>query len=513
MPLPPEEPERSPKVAVPNLFGDLDDLPQFSEPTPAWHPDVRERLKVLLHAEPLFRLLRADAHLERASDLGHYDSLALAFKIFDEILESTGLDHELDMGGIGRALSPLLTWMDAAKGIAPDPERHERMVQRVVDWLLNEAERREPFAVGYMDFDDGRAIRREMDVVLMTERFTPGGGSVPRLSNAATNLYLNALDLDIEDQQVAIEAVLRAQIDRGRFAEAVRSARAALLLSVQLRDKIEGILRETRRDVRRVDWGREVPQILEAARVHLRERTATERMIVSSAEEKLNHLAADSAGAKQVAQVVQLIDRCYKRHTDLADRLIGANPLFLDEQARQAFASSRGAAAPDLIRDVLGPYLRLPKSVGTTLSSAVLSAFAGAVVPPVFSLGAYVDWLLQPRRETRAHTAPITERDVEEMQPEALRFDQETWDAADAYLAQVSAPVSLSALLAQAEADGAPPSVRHLAALRALFLFAPNEISPGDLRAEKTDETFTHGVFYGDNLILSRGEATDGRPA
>ncbi len=69
MPLPPEEPQRSANVAVPNLFGDLDDLPQFSEPTPVWHPDVRERLKVLLHAEPLVRLLRADAHLERASDL------------------------------------------------------------------------------------------------------------------------------------------------------------------------------------------------------------------------------------------------------------------------------------------------------------------------------------------------------------------------------------------------------------------------------------------------------------
>ena len=55
----------------------------------AWSEESTHRQKALLHAEPIFRLkIRGDARLTNQHELGHYDSTALVFKIFDLVLET-----------------------------------------------------------------------------------------------------------------------------------------------------------------------------------------------------------------------------------------------------------------------------------------------------------------------------------------------------------------------------------------------------------------------------------------
>ena len=46
--------------------------------------------------------------------------------VFDLVLETMGLEGELDMAGLAVAAAPLLRAMDHAKGIAPSAERHQR---------------------------------------------------------------------------------------------------------------------------------------------------------------------------------------------------------------------------------------------------------------------------------------------------------------------------------------------------------------------------------------------------
>jgi hypothetical protein len=95
---------------------------QPSGPGTAWSEALMHRSRVLLHTAPLHDLRAGDAHLDE--ERRHYDSLSLALKIIDVIIENTGLDREVDRAAVTRAVAPLLHAMDAAAGIAPDPRRH-----------------------------------------------------------------------------------------------------------------------------------------------------------------------------------------------------------------------------------------------------------------------------------------------------------------------------------------------------------------------------------------------------
>lgn len=480
-------------------------------PPSAWSEEITHRQKVLLHAEPIFRLkIRGDARLTDEHELGHYDSTALVFKIFDLVLETMGLESELDMGGLAHAVGPLLRAMDEAAGKEPDPERHERAVRRVLDWLLNEDARREPFQVQYTDFGPGlEAETRLMPVTLMTEQFTSTGNGVPRLSPEAMNLYLNAINFPIEDRELAFAAMIRAQIDRGRLTEAEHSARAALALSIQLREQIETVLRATQRDIRQVDWETDVPEKLQAAMDHVKQRVLADRDITAAAEDKLNNLPPGSAEAQQMARIILLVELAFKQHVRLEERLIVALPTFLDEHARQAFSPRRGAAALDLAREVLEPLMRLTRAQALDITEPLVGVYSPISVPTVFWLEGLVTQLLQPRREVREHVVEMPEREIQPVGEEPLRFDAETWAAAGKWLDAVQTPTRLSDLIKQARAGEAGDAVVELVALRTLFLYAPDGESSDRLMAEKTGERFKLGAYQGDNLMLRRIKVGD----
>ncbi len=223
-----------------------------SERIPGWAGHLTEKTRVLLHIIPLIELRQGDTRV--AESLRHYDGLALALKVFDLIVDHMGLERAIDRAYVLKTLSPMLTAMDEAAEIAPDPKRHEVMTDRVLGCLRNDAEARDPFAYSYQDFEaDGRATRREMEFRLVSDEFHSSGGTTLRLSNEAVNIYLRALELDIEDAQAAAEAIVHSQLARGKFDEAAESARMAHLQSVRYQEKLDRVLRDTQRDVRRVD--------------------------------------------------------------------------------------------------------------------------------------------------------------------------------------------------------------------------------------------------------------------
>jgi hypothetical protein len=243
-----------------------------------WTKDLTHRLRVLLHAVPLGELRLSEGLL--ADDRNHYDWVALALRLFDLIIESTGLDREVDSRAARRALGPMLAAMDVARGLTPDEQRHDAVVDRLLARLRNDPAGRQPFQLEYTDVDNsGVATRRTLHVRLLRDYHEPDGSIALRLTNEAINLFLNALELDLEDAQAAAEAVVQSQLARGKFDDAARSARNAKLASRRYADRITDILRETRRDIRRVDWSADVPRLLEESSRHLEHRIAVERNI------------------------------------------------------------------------------------------------------------------------------------------------------------------------------------------------------------------------------------------
>src|SRR5918996_587622 len=209
---------------------------------PWWPAELTERQRVLVHAQPLFDQRRNEG--SQPEEARHYDSLALALRVLELVLEASGLEDTVTAAHVHEALRPALLAMDAAAGIAPDAERHARTVERILGGLRNDAEGRRPFQVRYTAFEpDGRATTRLLEFRILFDAHHADGSIVLRATVEGANLYLRALALDLESQQAAAEAIVDLQLRRGRFQDAFEAARQAQRQSIRygeiLRDRLE----------------------------------------------------------------------------------------------------------------------------------------------------------------------------------------------------------------------------------------------------------------------------------
>ena len=476
---------------------------------PAWDLTLTRRTRVLLHALPILNLKLADTR--RDPELHHYDSLALAMKSLDLIIENTGLDADIDATGLVGRLSPLLSAMDAAKGIPPDADRHRAMVEKMLASLRNEGNNRRPFSVEYQDFDEeGGAVRRVLEFRIIEDVFHPRGGTVLRLSNEAVNLFLNALELDIEDAQAAAEAVVHSQLARGKFNEAVQSAKNANWHSIRYAEKIDRLLRETRRDLDGVDWREAAPRLLEEAMTHIRGRLDIEDHIIRSADDRLDVLAETDDQRESVARILSLVRSCRMRHLSVQGKLISARQVFLEEQVRQSFIPRALLGLPELLSGVLEPILAMGREDAEAVIEARFGAFVGPAPPPLFFLTEQVEWGLQPRRTMTRGTVSDDAPDLTVLGPEMRRFDPGHVDQALARLEGLDAPTPLSNLLAAAEADGEPVTVRELLGLMVLRRFDPESESPPVFEVSAIPDTpLMVPPFFGDDLLVSPERSAD----
>jgi hypothetical protein len=482
----------------------LEMIPDSSTPSSfpdCWSSDLTHRSRVLLYTKPLLDLQGWENLCDES--LRHYDALALAMKLFDAIIETMGIDREIDSNRAIQILTPLMTAMDRAQQIEPDSLRHAAMVERLLGKLLNDSDRRNPFRIEYSDFEGERSIRRIIEFRLVYEASDLEGRIVLRLSDEAINLFLNALKLEIEDAQAAAEAVVQSQLARGRYSEAVNSARDAKLQSIRFQDLVDRKLRDTRRDLRHVDWQDEMPRLLTTAREHIETRGVVEINIMDAAREKAEQLIPGSQEARQVAQIYKSIDDCYQCHVELLGRLIPARSVFLDEQLRQSFAPDLPTDLPNLPTDVLLPLLEASRAMTASILESAFPAFFGARPPQTFSLAQAISWQLQPRREIHPEIS-LEPRGLLIEGGDRLYYPLEVRECAQSYLESIEKPTALSEILTIAiEADESKAVVEAIA-LIAYRLFAPDGKEQLRLQVEKVkDREFSIANISGDDLLLS----------
>lgn len=438
-------------------------LSSTSEET-LWTEDLAQRLRVLLHADPILSLRRGDSRAD--PEFRHYDSVALAIKAIDLILAHTGLGREMDPDRLFDELTPMMEAMDREAGTTPDPERHHRLFARLLDGLRGDRQARRPFELEYMDLSPGdEAIRRQLSVRIIYDHYHTDGRTVLRVSDEATNLFLRALDQDIEDAQVAAEALIEHQLEDGRFNKAVQSAREAQLQSSRYGERIRSVLEDTRRDIRRVDWRSDIPQLLSEAMQHVAGRQEVESNILETADETLRHLEDGTEEARQVARIIKLVRACRTRHVELHGELMDARDVFLEEQGRQAFQPAPRTKVPDLGPDVLRPLLGLDKKQARAVTDEAAPALLGPDAPSLMSLPDQLAWLLQPRQRQRQGDVPMRDRDVVKEAPDPERYPPEVRRPVDRKLAELSSPTPLSDLLEDvlANGDGGEAAAEYLA--------------------------------------------------
>jgi tetratricopeptide (TPR) repeat protein len=412
------------------------------------------------------------------------------------------LDVKVDRNMVGQALSPLLGAMDKAEGISPDDARHEKMIDKVIGELRNDDQHRRPFKAAYRTVDNGIATERRLEFRLITDQFHPAGGTIFRLSNEAINLYLNALDLDIEDAQAAAEAVVQSQLSRGKFDEATQSAKNARWQSLRYQEKISNILRETRRDITRVDWAMEVPRLLDEAIVHIHSRLTTEENILKTAKEHQSALSAGDDKFRALTNIIQLMQGCRLGHVMLQDPLMRARNVFLEEQSRQAFAPKPRRPYPNIQSDILEPALRLGRAAAERIAEISHPLFFGATPSPALSLVDLVSAQLRPRREQQVAETFVEETDPTTLDEELARYPQEIRDQAEASLTVLTAPTSLSALINDAYTKAAPAPVIEMLSLLALQHYDPEERTL-PMAVEQLSGNLQARGFIGDELQLT----------
>jgi hypothetical protein len=189
-------------------------------------------------------------------------------------------------------------------------------------------------------------------------------------------------------------------------------------------------------------------------------------------------------------------------HLELHGVVMKSYSVFLDEQARQAFAPRRVLGMPELRAQVLEPMLTLPRSAADRLATRAMGLFMPPRPPALLWLNTLIGWQLRPRREFTPGIVLIEDRELETYGDDPLRYPAEVRAAADWYLATLERPTTLSAAIARAASDGAPVQVLEALTFRVLQDFAPDEHDALPLGVMRTGEPLDLQGFYGDDMLI-----------
>jgi hypothetical protein len=301
------------------------------------------------------------------------------------------------------------------------------------------------------------------------------GNIAVQLSSEAINLFLNALDLDIESEQVANEAVVQFQLQRGNFDRARTGAEAARGRSLQYEQKIHRIIEQTKRDIRQVDWRHETHEALLEANDHVDSRLRIEEGIIRSARQKLGSIGDTGDNQQTLVAIIRLMDDCRSRHLRLSKRLMTARSEFIEQQSRQCFVEDLRKEQINLRDDVLAPILSLSCNFALDISDGAGHRFIGPVVPRVLALRDLLAWQLQPKRIQLTGESQAQDIEAVDTNAETQRFEDEVIEVCDALVAGLSGVVRLSDLLLRLEQGAYSEAVQDAVTLRILEHFDPED--------------------------------------
>lgn len=461
----------------------------------SWQVALPRRVMTLARMEPLHRFEATKAG--RAIDLKLHDLRTLALMVFDAVIERMGLSAGASHQEIVDALKPLIRGAEPAA----DAGRVCEVADAVLDFLLNEADRRRAFREEVRVFEDGAHAIREVAFHYIEQLLGPNDEPLFRATVEGINLYTGSLGLDVEDAHAANAAVLKYQIGRGRFREAVATARQAVAISTGYAQQVRRAIEIARRDVAQIDWSGEILAALSDAREHLRGRIDADNEISAAVEEHQED--AEPQERMHVAELIGHIRECQVRHAELHRVIIEANDAWLGEHARQAFRPRAINVLPDLEGAVLRQALVLDdQRFNAARAWQVAKAFVPAVAPALADGTALIELLLAPIRENEVIDPSAFDPEAEEMSQALERFTEQDFRDVDLLIDSLDDEGSLvSELIGRARQTGKSETVQTL-----LYLLALQDYGEMQETAARTvdsaDRGFIIDPFWGDDLHI-----------
>jgi hypothetical protein len=452
------------------------------------------RVTVLARSSPLHSMGSREAWQQFAED--RYDLRSMALAAVDAVVMRQGMEDEATSEDVVALLVKLAQL--AAPDLAIDD--HAAVARFVLRELLNDREGGAKFVVFYSDYRNEHR-RVPLSFRLLEEASGHRGQPVLRASVQAINALIGGLDLEVEDAQLAMDAVLGAQISRGQWGRAEESATKSMLLSVLLAEKVRSILAETQHDVRTVDWADTVPALLDRARVHLGERLHAEDGLMARMRHARNE-AGDAEVRSTCLRILALLGRANHRHIELHGTVLRALQTFLDAQADQRFRPVASLRLVAMTQDVLLPIMQMTAAEASEIAAVFAEAIAGPVVGRLPRLTDLYDLLLAPARESLGKHPDDDDPQLDGDEDDAHPFTDPEREAARTVLdAATAQPRRLSELLLLARPHG--PVVVDLIALSVLWAFAPEHDDADEAPMEFDDLFGTHLIVLDDGRQLA----------
>lgn len=405
---------------------------------------LARRARVLAHLQPLLDIEHAKIRSTAADadrDWEDYDTRLLQLVAFDAIAAEDGL---LPEGGVPREEVERQVAIHAER-MAPNQPRagHYHVAAWLIDRLLNVGTSARGFDVSWVD--PSAAYRRDdLRVTALYETLTADGDVRLHAGKAALNLTLAGLDLDLEDRQIAAEAVLRAQIESGRWSQAEQTATDTKRIAVEYRNRLDDILRSVERDLRDADWEEDVESALDKSLAHVADRVKVSYQLSDHAQQLAEDV--DREHRAQAASVVRLVDETLTQLLALQSRVIDARGRFRTAQVAQGFAVSLSVGIVHLRDEVFRPMLAFEADTAAQLAPMVVAPFAAPSAPSVVSLSGMLETLLARPRERDDSAVEIDSGDLYAIENPFERFDDDVWSTAHSIMDGVEASVRLSDL-------------------------------------------------------------------
>lgn len=465
------------------------------------------RVKALAVADPVLDLERRKPLLTTRGWAG-YQMEELALTAIDTVTLKMdfedGARHEDVVGAVARVAG--LQMQDR------DNDEHAEVARWVLDSLLNVGTVDRDFSHVYGMAPEGAYASHRFSFKLLREVAGHDGRPRLRASNEAIAVLVGAVDIDIASEQVAADAKLEALIRRGRLTDAYRAAEMALRRTVQYAEYIRTRLEIMRRDIRSVDWIRDVQGMQTEALEHIEDRINAESTIKDNLVRMMENSTEDATPA-QAAELITILDECLRRHAALQANLQEAGERFRAEQERQTFVPPPSRSYVDLEHQLLEPTLQLPVRQAYPLLDGFVTAATPPRRPAIIYLPDLIAGLMRLPAERDGDDGLIVEPEFGDVE-DVSAFSGEQYTAVTSLLERADADgIRLSVLLKVARrhmAKAGRGNLDHLLALHVLGLFGAPRYDPEHgttLAALEDGNELDDDLFAGNDLLVLRGPA------
>jgi hypothetical protein len=425
----------------------------------------------------------------------NYDLFTIALAVIDQVALAMGISA-------GRTWDETIEYaVSQAQRQMPDVGRPQwqAVAERVVVSLVTTDIETVPYLVHEQAGPQWRAQRFRL-------LYVHSGGEEAteylRASEQAINIFVEALDLDIEAAQIANEAQLNALIARGAIDSAVQIARLARYQSIQYQERVRRIVADTLIDPDAHDWVDDVPQLLASALIHVRDRLTAEAALVDAVAERRSRMS-DPSSLTAANQLIEILRDCRHRHDELHGHLIGARSRLREALDDRFSRPPHAIHRVTIISDLLAPLLTQPTTTSAEATERLLALVGGMTVRWWPSLATLTDELCSPTR--------IPDSGEEFSEPEFDDDDHPQWwepyeATVNALFDAIDEPIRLAQVLARAESAASTLADEDGQPLQSQLLMAATVHA-----AHRAWATHLAGRSVGERVVLAvpTGEVID----